>query len=141
MLAQRMLQEERDVTGRTRQSAGALPPLPKRGKVHYASLTDKQLRQLCTENHLGTGKRELMIRRHREFMLLYQSQSDAIVPTMTVKQMATEVLRQERLKESVARAPSCTLMKDSSLSEGRSGGEGDVDSDFLFLSSLRQCLM
>eukprot|EP00039_Didymoeca_costata_P029629 m.25592 g.25592 ORF g.25592 m.25592 type:complete len:518 (+) comp7719_c0_seq1:242-1795(+) len=67
-------------------------------KVHYQSLSAKQLQQLLTESHLATdGNRQQKIWRHVELVNLYNSECDALQPK-SLSACAREVAKRERLQ-------------------------------------------
>lgn len=97
-------------------------PLP---KLVYSVMPEKELRHRLKEWNLSTkGDKATLVKRHQDFVMLYNSQCDAAKP-MTAAQIAREVEKAEktRMKECLSRTEAST----SGLRFDKNQTEEDMD--------------
>jgi len=94
-------------------------------KLVYSVMPEKELRRRLKEWNLSTkGDKPSLVRRHQDFVMLYNAQCDAAKP-MTAAQVAKEVERAEKMREK--EASSLVEASTSGLRFDKNQSEEDMD--------------
>ncbi|XP_036388681.1 E3 ubiquitin-protein ligase RAD18-like [Megalops cyprinoides] len=95
-------------------SLGKRKPL---AKVVYTLLSMQELKRRLKEFHLSTqGSREQLVRRHQDFVHMYNAQCDSLVPK-SAEDIAKEVEKMEKTRSQMESKSKCPVFSSKSQTE------------------------